>query len=80
MGFRTQTRPETHIIGGSTAILGNDVLANIAQCNLEGWAATATPGTEKQLARTAQDGAPGSCPPTRIRPLAAWAAVSTLEK
>lgn len=61
----TETHPETHIIGGSTNILGNDVLAKVAQRNLEQVGGYRYTADEKQFALALQK----SLPEEAVRPL-----------
>jgi aminobenzoyl-glutamate utilization protein B len=61
----TETHYETHIIGASANIIGNDVLAKVAQKNLEQVGGFRYTAEEKQFALDLQK----SLPPESVKPL-----------
>jgi aminobenzoyl-glutamate utilization protein B len=73
-GLMTETRPETHIIGASANILGNDVLARLAQKNLAEVGGYRYTDEEKQFALQLQK----SLPQEAVRPLEQAMAIEPL--
>lgn len=64
-GLMTETQLETKVIGGDANILGNDVLAKVAQRNLEQVGGLRYTQAEKQFALELQK----TLPPGAVRPL-----------
>lgn len=73
-GLMTDTRLETKIIGGDANILGNDVLAKVAQRNLEQVGGLRYTQQERQFALDLQK----TLPPEGVRPLETSAKVEPL--
>jgi aminobenzoyl-glutamate utilization protein B len=73
-GLMTETHAETHIISGSTDIIGNDVLAQVAQKNLEQVGGYRYTEEEKQFALNLQK----TLPPESVKSLERAATVQPL--
>lgn len=73
-GLMTETHPETHIVTSSANILGNDVLAAVAQRNLEQVGGFGYTDEERQFGLELQK----SLPADGVKPLARAAAIEPL--